>query len=88
MGFSLTGHVEKGLTALQSAESLADYFYEISQQYTPLNIEHLEERVRIMLQDPNRIEELPVVEAWQVWEVVKKGRTNKSSDPGELPAKL
>ena len=45
-GFTLTEHVDKGFTAQQSAESFADYFSAISQQYTPLNVNSLEERVK------------------------------------------
>ena len=64
--FSLTEHVDKGFTAQQSAESFADYFSAISQQYIPLNVNSLEERVKVKLQAPIIVGDLTVVEAWQV----------------------
>ena len=87
-GFSLTEHIEKGLTEQQSAESFVDYFSAISQQYAPLNIQSLDIRVRAKLQAPINKQELPVVEAWQVWEAMKRGKKTRSTVPGELPARL
>ena len=45
-GFMIPSHVEQNLSAKQSAVKLAEYFSTITQQYAPLDIDKLEERVR------------------------------------------
>jgi hypothetical protein len=87
-GFTLTSHIEENLTPKQSVERLADYFSKISQQYSPLNIQSLPENVRIKLKAPINPAEIPQIEVFQVWEMMKSGRKTMSSVPGELPAKL
>jgi hypothetical protein len=87
-GFSLTTHVEENLSPKESVERFADYFSKISQEYLPLDINRLSESVRNKLQAPVNIREIPKIEAYQVWETMKKGRKTKSSVPGELPARL
>ena len=47
--FDLPEHVERGLSELESAEVIADFFSEISQEYDPLSVQSLPERVRIKL---------------------------------------
>ena len=87
-GFSLTTHVEENLSPKESVERFADYFSKISQEYLPLDINRLSESVRNKLQAPVNIREIPKIEAYQVWETMKKRRKTKSSVPGELPARL
>ena len=87
-GFTLTSHIEENLTPKQSVERLADYFSKISQQYSPLDIQSLPENVRIKLEAPINPAEIPQIEVFQVWEMMKSGRKTMSSVPGELPAKL
>jgi hypothetical protein len=87
-GFTLTSHIEKNLTPQQSVECLADYFSEISQQYLPLDIQTLPEYVKIKLEARTNMGEIPQLEAFQVWNMMKSGRKTQSSVPGELPAKL
>jgi hypothetical protein len=87
-GFTLTSHVELDLTPKQSVERLAEYFSTISQEYSPLNVESLPECVRIKLQAPVNTCDIPHIEAYEVWEMIKTGQKTKSSVPGELPARL
>ena len=49
--FALPDHVERGLTELQSAEEIADFFSRISQEYDPLDIPSLPERVQMKLEN-------------------------------------
>ena len=44
--YDLPDHVERGLTELESAEEIADFFSQISQEYEPLCLETLPERVK------------------------------------------
>ena len=87
-GFTLTSHVEQNLTPQQSVESMADYFSAISQQYAPLNLQNLPESVKTVIEAPINTCDIPIIEAWEVWETMKKGKKTKSSVPGELPARL
>ena len=87
-GFTLTSHVDDNLTPKQSVERMADYFSAISQQYSPLDVDLLPERVRAKLEAPINSMDIPKIEAFQVWEIMKAGKKTKSSVPGELPARL
>ena len=87
-GFTLTAHVEKNLSPKQSVESLADYFPNISQQFTALDVNNPPVRVRAKLDSPVNSCDIPRIETFQVWEIMKKGRKTKSTVPGELPARL
>ena len=87
-GFSLTSHRDQNLSAKESVERLADYFSAISQEYLPLDIDSLTEDVRKKIQAPVNYSDIPKIEAYQVWEIIKRGRKTKSSVSGELPAKL
>ena len=49
--FDLPDHLERGLTDLESAEEIADFFSHISQEYEPLDIESLPEHVKNKLRD-------------------------------------
>ena len=51
-------------------------------------IDSLTEDVRKKIQAPVNYSGIPKIEAYQVWEIIKRGRKTKSSVPGELPAKL
>ena len=87
-GFTLTTHIEENLTAKQSVERMADYFSEISQQYQPLKIELLPQRVKSKLKAPINSCDIPVIEEFRVWEMMQSGKKTMSSVPGELPARL
>ena len=49
--FDLPDHVERGLSELESAEEIADFFSKISQEYDPLCLENLPQRVKTKLAD-------------------------------------
>ena len=44
--------------------------------------------VRRKIQAPVNSSDIPNIEAFHVWEMMKRGKKTKSSVPGELPAKL
>ena len=47
--FDLPDHVERGLSELECAEESAEFFSKISQEYDPINLDTLPERVCIKL---------------------------------------
>ena len=49
--FTLPNHEAEGLSAEQSAERMAQHFAEISQQFPPLNINLLPDRVKTKLKN-------------------------------------
>ena len=49
--FVLPDHVERGLSDLESSEEIADFFCMISQEYDPLCVQTLPERVKVKLEN-------------------------------------
>ena len=47
--FTLPSHIERGLSELESAEEVCTFFSLISQEYDPLNIDTLPDRVKIKI---------------------------------------
>ena len=58
-GFVITSHVDQSLTASQSVEKLADYFSEISQQYSPFCSQNLPDTVRTSIEAPVNSKDIP-----------------------------
>ena len=86
--FTLTNHQDNNFTAKQSANKMVEYFSAISQEYEPIAIERLPEHVQIKLKEEVNRLEIPHIEAWQVWENMKRSKKTKSAVPGKLPARL
>ena len=86
--FNVTSHQNENLTLEQSTDRILKYFSEISQQYLPFDIERLPGHVQdILRQEVNSID-IPVIQPFQVYEIMKKCKKTKSAVPGELPARL
>ena len=83
---SLPEHVEENLTAQQSVERIADHFANISNQYPPLKIENLSDRVQTKLRVCRQ--KAPTVTAESTWRKICAARKPKSGIPGELPNKI
>ena len=56
--FSLQNHIEANMSPEESAESIANHFSKISQEYSPLNEANLPPRVLEKINLPINIEEL------------------------------
>ena len=69
-------------------ERTADYFSSISQQYEPLNVQNLPDSLKTLIEAPINTCDIPNIEAWEVWEIMKSGKKTKLTVPGELPARL
>ena len=83
--FDLPQHVERGLSEIESADVIADFFSEISQEYDPLCIQSLPERVRIKLDnDPC---EHPTYLEHEIYEELL-GAKKTCSVPGDIPKEI
>ena len=83
--FSLTEHVEANLTAMESSNKICQFFSLISQEYAPLNVLDLPERVQAKLHDDPC--QHPYLEDHIVYEGLKKGKKT-CSVPGNIPLKI
>ena len=83
--FTLPQHVEDGLSAIESSNKICEYFSSISQEYSPLDIETLPDRVQSKLaSDPC---DHPILADHTVYEGLRKGKKT-CSVPGDIPIKL
>ena len=81
--FTLPGH--ENLTAQQSAEKIAEHFAAISQEYSPLNVNLLPDRVRNRFEDNTNP---PIISEYDCYQKLKKAKKPKSVIPGDLPSSL
>ena len=80
--FNLPSHESENLTDEQSAERIAQHFADISQQFPPLNINLLPERVKTKLKSESTP---PIIEDYEVYEKIKSAKKPHSGVPGDLP---
>ena len=73
------------LSNLQSAEKIADHFASISNEYPPLDIESLPDRVKLNLEIKTKP---PVIEEYECYEKIKAAKKPKSTIPGDLPSEI
>ena len=86
--FTLPKHSSNNLTELEAAEEIAKHFSTISKEFPPIDEDRLPERVQTKVKKTGVMEEAPVIEAFQVYENMKKRKVKTSSVPGDLPPKL
>ena len=83
--FSLPSHIEHGFTAEQSVETIARHFAEISQEYRPLVIDNLPERVKEKLKFPGSP---PSVSEFETYLQINAAKKPKSGVPSDMPRKI
>ena len=83
--FTLPQHVEDGLSALESSNKICEFFSSISQEYSPLCVARLPERVRAKLINDQC--QHPYLSDHLVYEGLRKGKKT-CSVPGDLPIKI
>ena len=86
IGFQLPNHVEQDLSSKESVEVIADFFAQVSQEYSPLNIQDLPINVRAHLAQDH--EAGPVLSIFDVYSHIVKAKKPNSVIPGDLPPKL
>ena len=67
---------------------MVTYFSELSCQHPPLNTDILQHRVKQKLLTPTDITDIPIISAYDVWQIHQGKNTIQSCFPGDLPAKL
>ena len=83
--FTLPDHQQLNLTDQQCAEKIAAHFAAISQEYSPLNINLLPERVRTRLLDNTNP---PTITEYECYLKLRKAKKPKSVIPGDLPSPI
>ena len=84
--FTLKNHSEDNLSTEESIEKIANFFAQISQEYSPLNIESLPHRVKVKLNSMNSDQNTtPSLSEREVWEQIIKSKKTNSMVPGDIP---
>ena len=86
--FTLPSHAEDNLSPLQSAERLADYFSQISQEFEPICTEGFPPWIKEKLLAGKSDHTKPVLEEYEVYEKLVKSKKPNSLVPGDLPVQL
>ena len=84
--FDLPDHLERDLSELESAEEIADFFSKISQEYEPLSVESLPDRVRLKL-DNDPCDDHPTFEEHDIFRELN-GTKMTCSVPDDIPADI
>ena len=85
--FSLPEQVRLGLSAAESADRLAQKLADISQEYPPLVITKLPDRIQKILKE-GEIQNIPYISQDLVKEKLSIANVQKSGVQGDLPIKL
>ena len=85
--FSLPEHEKLGLTAAQSADKIAQNFADISQEYPPIEIARLPQRVQVEIRNA-KAQSVPFISRQMVEQKIRKAKTTKGGVSGDLPAKM
>ena len=84
--FFLPDHVDKAMSASESAEVIADYFSKISMEYDPIDVTKFPPKIKESLAaiDTSLVPSLSVHEVYQK---IRKAKKPNSVVPGDLPKK-
>ena len=83
--FTLPSHSAANLTNQESAESIANYFAAISQEFSPLDTKNLPDRVQSKLQSK---QSAPIITTQDTLKNIKRTHKPRSGVPGDLPPKI
>ena len=83
--FTLPEHARENLTAKESADRIAQYFSKISNEYPPLDLTSLPDRVKANL---NSHSHPPVISEYECYKKILRAKKPKAGVPGELPPKI
>ena len=83
--FNLPEHMQENLSPKQSADRIAQYFAKISNEYPPLDLSALPERVKANL---NSVSKPPTISEYDCYKKILKAKKPKTGVPGELPPRI
>ena len=84
--FTLPSH--DNLTPQESAEKIANFFSQISQEFPPVNLDAVPDRVRQKMQKPESESKVPLIMEHEVYQRIKGANKPKSGVPGDIPRRL
>ena len=84
--FTLPSH--ENLNVQEAAEKICEHFSKISQEYPPLEMKNLPDRVRNKIENPENDSKIPVIQEHEVHDGITAANKPKSGVPGDLPRKL
>ena len=87
LDFILPDHMDRGLSAKESAEEIVVFFSSISQEYPPVQLDDLPSRVKNAIKDA-KIEDVPDITEDQVSELFMKAKKTKTPVIGDIPCAL
>ena len=85
--FTLLNHIAEDLTVEEQIERISDFFIAVSQEFPPLQVEQLSFETQQKVANVD-ISEIPVVEEYEIFQILDKAKKKKSSVPGDMPPKL
>ena len=83
--FTLPEHESRNLRAQESAEEIASYFAQISNEMPALEISHLPQRVQVKLRST---EQPPIITEYETYKKIRAAKKPKSGIQNDLPKKL
>ena len=86
--FTIPAHIEEALTEEQSAERIADYFSNISQEYEPLSFDNLPPNIRASMLEAKGDPNIPILEPYEVYAKIMKAKKPNSVIQGDVPKKI
>ena len=86
--FTLPEHTEHNLTEEQSAERIADYFSNLSQEYEPLSFENLPPNIKNSIHEAKNDPCIPRLEPFQVYHKILKAKKPNSMVQGDVPKRI
>ena len=85
--FTLLNHITENLTVEEQIERISDFFIAVSQEFPPLSLEQLSPETLQKLDDIQP-SEIPIVEEYEIFQILEKAKKRKSSVPGDMPPQL
>ena len=83
--FELTTPADKQLLPQQAADSIADHFAAVSNEFVPFHLSRLPLRVQAALQDSTQVSSIPNISEMEIWDTINKSRGGESVFLGDLP---
>ena len=83
--FTLPNHENENLSDEEAAESIADHFASISQEYPPLEINNLPGRVQTKLKCEDSP---PLISDYEAYRKIRAAKKPRSGVPNDLPKKV
>ena len=85
--FTLLNHVRENLSVEEQLARFSDYFVAVSHEFPALQLNQLSPNTLHKLANIKQ-EEIPIVEDYEIFQILDRCKKKKSSVPGDMPPKL